>query len=445
MHTLKIKNVRCYDNKEISFRRGMNVLIGDNSVGKTSLLRACTLAMNAYFAGYSEKYTRWESANNKDFRFWYNQDGLKQISSNMEIEFDLLDSDLHPIKFSHSQSVFPISLNTSFKIEKKSKKNANPLKTGIKSLISYCKSLKENSHVNTESGLVQMNALPVYAVFSTDDIHSQTRKFDKTGFKEELQIPSFGYFKCNDTRSLFGLWIKRMLVLAETNTYTEIVNVESALLSAFGENGCNILKEIKIFINKKVVAFVQSDGKVVDFDYLSDGYCRLFNIVIDIAFRCALLNKGIYGNEAYKKTHGTVIIDEIDEHLHPELQVRILKALHDTFPKIQFIVSTHAPLVMSSVENNDDNVVYRLEYKDGEYTHTELNTYGLDASTIMEVYMCQSARDVEINDKINEIRILIDEEKMTEAKEKLHALQEQTGSNDPEFSQLETMIAFLED
>ena len=64
-----------------------------------------------------------------------------------------------------------------------------------------------------------------------------------------------------------------------------------------------------------------------------------------------------------------------------------MKALHETFPKIQFIVSTHAPLVMSSVETNEDNVVYKLEYIDGKYSHKELNNYGLDASTIMDVYM----------------------------------------------------------
>ena len=66
---------------------------------------------------------------------------------------------------------------------------------------------------------------------------------------------------------------------------------------------------------------------------LSDGYKRVVNIVIDLAIRCALLNKVKYGAEAYKYTHGTVIIDEIDEHLHPALQSRILRALHATFPK----------------------------------------------------------------------------------------------------------------
>lgn len=124
---------------------------------------------------------------------------------------------------------------------------------------------------------------------------------------------------------------------------------------------------------------------------------------MDIVFRCAIQNKAKYSEQACQYTHGTVIIDEIDKHLHPELQARILKSLHNTFPKIQFIVSTHAPLVMSSVETKEDNVVYRLEYKGGEYSHTELVTYGLDASTIMEVYMGQVPRDFAFGKEIKAI------------------------------------------
>ena len=227
---------------------------------------------------------------------------------------------------------------------------------------------------------------------------------------------------------------------------TEVNNVKAALLAAFGENGCNILNDIRILINKKTVAFVQTDGRIVDFDYLSDGYCRLFNIVIDIAFRAALLNRGIYGNEAYRQTHGTVIIDEIDEHLHPELQVRILKALHETFPRIQFIVSTHAPLVMSSVESNEDNVVYRLEYENGVYSHTELNTYGLDASTIMDVYMGQAPRDLQMDTEIKNIEAMIDVEKYQEARTALNRVMERPGSEaNPDLARLEATLSFFED
>ena len=183
---------------------------------------------------------------------------------------------------------------------------------------------------------------------------------------------------------------------------------------------------------------------------LSDGYRRLVNIVMDIAFRCALLNKSMFGAQCYKHTHGTVIIDEIDEHLHPALQVRVLKALQDTFPKIQFIVSTHAPLVMSSVEprkdenGNDINVVYKLEYIDGEYMHKELNIYGMDASTIIETYMGQPSRDLKVNNDIKSILELIDKGDIQTARKSLEELEQNIASGDPELTRMEALISFME-
>ena len=68
MRDITIKNFRCYEEKSIEFRRGVNLLIGDNSVGKTSLLHACNLVVNAFFSGYSDDNTVWKSADDNDFR-----------------------------------------------------------------------------------------------------------------------------------------------------------------------------------------------------------------------------------------------------------------------------------------------------------------------------------------------------------------------------------------
>lgn len=227
---------------------------------------------------------------------------------------------------------------------------------------------------------------------------------------------------------------------------SEIECVRKAVVRSLGPKGCGIIDDMDIRHNDGEVFFHYCDGREVRSNLLSDGYRRLVSIVVDIAFRCALLNKVMYGDEAYKHTHGTVIIDEIDEHLHPELQVRIMKALHETFPKIQFIVSTHAPLVMSSVETNEDNVVYKLEYKDGKYSHKELNTYGLDASTIMDVYMDQTPRDLAIDAEIKAIEKLIDAEEYSEARKLLDMMLERPGSEaNPELTRIEATLSFFED
>lgn len=441
MRNIVIKNFRCYENKSIEFRSGINLLIGDNSVGKTSLLRACNFVMNSFFSGYSDENTTWKSADNNDFR----NTGITELP--IEISFNLGSWDFQKINSSSGSIIeLDLDLDNEYKIEKKSKKNSRNLVTGLTELKEYASLLLKHSHEIVDGEIRQNHALPLYACFSTEDIHT-VRKFDKNKFKKYPQKPSFGYFESYDCKGLMECWIKRLLVLKEAKKGEDEINtVRNAIIDALGPNGCKIIDDIDIRHNDGQVYFHFIDGRESTSELLSDGYRRLINIVMDIAFRCALLNKVMYGDEAYKHTHGTVIIDEIDEHLHPELQVRILKALHETFPKIQFIVSTHAPLVMSSVENTPENVVYKLEYKDGIYTHKELNTYGLDASTIMQVYMDQVPRDLDIDVEIKNIESLIDAEKYSDARTALEKMQERPGSDaNPELSRIEATLSFFED
>ena len=356
------------------------------------MLRACNYVMNAFFSGYSDENTSWRSAEDDDFR----EIKSEEIVDNdlpIKITFDLDKEDFPDVVLEDNKTISLISNEpigeeglARFYIEKKSRKNARNLVTGLKTLRDFASIMQKSSHSIVDGVAKQSFLLPLFAYFTTEDIHT-ARKFDKDKikFKKYPQKPSFGYFESFDCKGLLDCWLKRLLVLKEAKKgEDEIECVRKAVVRALGSEGCGIIDDVDIRHNDGEVFFRYCDGREVRSDLLSDGYRRLVSIVVDIAFRCALLNKVMYGDEAYKHTHGTVIIDEIDEHLHPELQVRIIKALHETFPKIQFIVSTHAPLVMSSVESNEDNVVYKLEYKDGTYSHKELNTYGLDASTIMD-------------------------------------------------------------
>ena len=444
MQDITIKNFRCYEEKNMEFRRGVNLLIGDNSVGKTSLLHACNLVVNAFFSGYSDENTVWKSVDDNDFRDM----GVAELP--IEIIFHPNEQD-YPIIQTQSGNNYSLDPNVELKIEKKSKKNSRNLTTGLKALRDYATVCNHSSHILQEDkSVLQVNVLPVYACFTTEDIHS-VRKFDKNKFNKYNHKPSFGYFECYDCRGLFECWIKRLLVLKEAQRGEEEINsVRNAIIEALGPTGCNIINDMAIRHNERKVYFMFVDGRESESALLSDGYRRLVNIVMDIAFRCALLNKSMFGAQCYKHTHGTVIIDEIDEHLHPALQVRVLKALQDTFPKIQFIISTHAPLVMSSVEprkdenGNDINVVYKLEYVDGTYTHKELDIYGMDASTIIETYMGQPSRDLRTHDKIKAILDLIDKGDIQAARNSLKELEQNIACGDPELTRIEALISFME-
>ena len=444
MRDLTIKNFRCYENKSIEFRSGINLLIGDNSVGKTSLLRACNFAVNAFFSGYSDENTLWISADNNDFR----NTGVAEQP--VEIMLHLGDWDYPTISTPIGES-YSFDMNTDLKIEKKSKKNSRNLVSGLIPLRDYASRLKMWSHIISEDkSIQQINPLPVYGCFTTEDIHA-VRKINKDKFKTYMHKPSFGYYECYDCRGLFECWIKRLLVLKEAKRGNDEINsVRNAVIEALGSDGCNIINDIDIRQNEGKVYFHFVDGRESESNLLSDGYRRLVNIVIDIAFRCALLNKTMYGEQCYKHTHGTIIIDEIDEHLHPALQVRVLKALQTTFPKIQFIISTHSPLVISSVEplkdeyGNEKNIVYKLEYNDGIYSHTEVNAYGLDSNLILEEKVGVLSRVPIIDSKIKTIIDLISERRLKEANQMISELETITDPTQPELVKLRAILNRIE-
>ena len=453
MRRVTINNFRCYDSISIDFRRGINLLIGDNSVGKTSLLRACNLVMNAFFCGYSDENTKWKSAEDDDFREIKNDDvATDELPINIAFELDEIDCPVITLEDGSVKHLYdngPLLGEIGYptlNIEKRSKKNARNLVSGLLPLRNYASLLQKNSHSIIDGTAVQRNALPLFAYFTTEDIHT-VRKFDKEkrSFKKYPQKPSFGYFENFDCKGLLDCWLKRLLVLKEAKKgEQEIECVRKAVVSALGPDGCSIIEDMKVRDNDNEVYFIFCDGREVRSDLLSDGYRRLVSIVIDLAFRCALLNKVMYGDEAYKQTHGTVIIDEIDEHLHPELQVRILKALHNTFPKIQFIVSTHAPLVMSSVENTPDNVVYKLEYNDGVYSHKELNTYGLDVNLLLKEQMKVAVRDTKASKLFEQIDLYLKEKDLAKAKAILTELEMITDPQQPELVRLRAIINRIE-
>ncbi|MFR8170114.1 MAG: AAA family ATPase [Marvinbryantia sp.] len=96
---------------------------------------------------------------------------------------------------------------------------------------------------------------------------------------------------------------------------------------------------------------IHEDGRnPFGFDELSDGYSSVIHIVSDLILRMDrnwLLGDGLSEYDA----EGIVLIDELETHLHIELQKKILPFLTEFFPRIQFIVTTHSPYILNSVSN----------------------------------------------------------------------------------------------
>jgi predicted ATP-binding protein involved in virulence len=420
MKELRLENFRCYTDQTICFRSGINLLIGDNASGKTSVLKACKYVLSSFFVGFSDENTKFISPRIDDFNI-IEKDGIILPEKPMLLGFVSDESTI------------------SYQLRKKSKKNRSSI-AGMLLYRDYAKSL-HNDFINNEQGQIQ--ALPLWAGFTTEDIHA-LRKINSKKFQSYAQKSSFGYYECLSGEGFLPYWLKRLLILQEgQKNQQEIDIVRQSIIAALGTNGCNIIQDMQIRPNQKKVYYIFMDGREVEAEQLSDGYRRLVNIVTDLAFRCALLNRGIYGLESAARTKGTVLIDEIDLHLHPKLQVSVLKGLRKAFPQLQFIVTTHAPMVMSGVESNEDNVIYKLNYSIQEgYTVKETQTYGLDVSTITEIILDQTPRDLETENKLTALFDLIDNNDTANAKLLLEELRNYFGDKLPELAQAEAMLNF---
>lgn len=169
----------------------------------------------------------------------------------------------------------------------------------------------------------------------------------------------------------------------------ELDAVRAALTQAFS-NAERCCSDPRFEPNPKrfVMTETSASGESLerDFDQLSDGYRGMIALVADFARRLAIANQ--YTEEDPLLGEGVLIIDEIDAHLHPKWQYRVIEDLRRTFPNVQLIVTTHSPEVVSTV---DKASVYILNAKDGilQEEHPEHQTaanYPEEiAATVMDV------------------------------------------------------------
>ena len=430
MKRIRVENFRCYEDLTVNFKSGVNLLIGDNASGKTTVLQACRYVLSAFFSGYSDENTRLESPVDDDFSVRI-ADGVILPERPVRISF-LPNAMQYAAIPAGNALVRPGMGGREYVVQKNSKKNSRSLLRGLEGFRNYARLLVDAVD----------KPLPLFASFSTEDIHS-TRRLDAARFKTYLQKASFGYYECLNGDGFFPYWLKRLLVLQEgQKNLHEIATVRTAVSEALGTEGCGIIQDMNIRPNQGKVYYIFSDGREVDAEHLSDGYRRLVNIVTDVAFRCALLNGRLYGADAASNTYGTVLIDEIDMHLHPTLQANVLKGLRRAFPKLQFIVTSHAPMVMTSVKNDDHNVVYRLSYERGQYSVQESDTYGMDASTITDAVLKQTPRDREVEDQLKKLFGYIDSGSDEEAQALLKEMRNRFGDRLPELAEAEAMLNF---
>ncbi|MBZ8180192.1 AAA family ATPase [Oscillatoria salina] len=172
---------------------------------------------------------------------------------------------------------------------------------------------------------------------------------------------------------------------------------------------------------------VIKQGEELIVNQLSDGEKCLLAMAGDLARRLAIANPSLTDP---LQGSGVVLIDEIELHLHPAWQRKIISALTQTFPNCQFIVTTHSPQVISQVKPES---IYILEATpDGIVAQRPENSYGRDSNRILEDLMNVPERPQKIKELLLELFRLIDSNNLDRAKQLRQEIADQIGTDEPE-------------
>lgn len=411
---LKLQNYRKFEEISIEFDRQLSVLVGKNGSGKTSVLEALTISLGTFF---------------------FSIDGISAIGirpSDAMNRYFMLGEDVDV------QKQFPVKISAKGIVDGQSMEWTRTLNTlGGKTTSIYAKDMTGFS-AKCQERLMRGDAslkLPILAYYGTGRLWDDHREKWSGRYKQNTRIN--GYIDCLDGRANVKLlldWFKRMTMKNGNNGKNNeaYIAVKGAMEHCFSR--LTGIEDVRVLVNPDTFAIeieyrLDEKGSVkIPLEQLSDGYRCALSLIGDIAYRMATLNPQLSG-EVLKETEGVVLIDEVDLHLHPEWQQRILTDLVEIFPKVQFIVTTHAPAIINSTPRGELLVI---DGDDVEYLGND--AYGSDLNTVVESYMDAGSRPQEIKMKYKEFYEALDEEEILKAKKVLEELENKIDVHDPELA-----------
>lgn len=422
---LHISNFRCFRDYTIEFAPGVTVLFGKNGSGKSTLIHAIHKALS--FAFKNDKVEEDELTLSSGFsslrpnQYRKKEDIVRDEKSGFPLPDICIHAEADFLETTLDWDMY--ALTSTFALQ------PSKYKTAYKLLMSRIK----------ETG-----TFPVFAYFSDSFPHISTKASTLT--KTQLSLRNLGYLGWDDETAYSDLWITRLTKIwtmwdrakmnvrheeaalancdnfkasgiinekeycedvdlhrtrlenaqKDFNKYNPEISSIRECLGNFSKKlpGIDVLDFFVSVYEEDGLCLETKDGQNPPFEKLPAGYKRIFYMALDIAYRSYILN-GTTDSE------GIVVIDEIDLHLHPALEQVILQCFQETFPNIQFIVSTHSPLVLTGVETEGKpNVILHMASGDTkpEVTH---DIYGIDYNTGIEDVMGVESKNVELDYMVN--------------------------------------------
>ena len=465
---LHISNFRCFRDYTIEFAPGVTVLFGKNGSGKSTLIHAIHKALS--FAFKNDKVEEDELTLSSGFsslrpnQYRKKEDIVRDEKSGFPLPDICIHAEADFLETTLDWDMY--ALTSTFALQ------PSKYKTAYKLLMSRIK----------ETG-----TFPVFAYFSDSFPHISTKASTLT--KTQLSLRNLGYLGWDDETAYSDLWITRLTKIwtmwdrAKMNVrheeaalancdnfkasgiinekeYCEDVDLHRTRLenaqkdfnkynpeiSSIRECLVNFSKKLPgIDVQNVFVSVYEEDGLCLEtkdgqnptFEKLPAGYKRIFYMALDIAYRSYILN-GTTDSE------GIVVIDEIDLHLHPALEQVILQCFQETFPNIQFVVSTHSPLVLTDIDTvTEKNKVMRMTPA-CDAPEEWRNIHGIDYNQMLEENMDVSKRKPEIQELFNKAWDEVAEKNTVAAKQTVAELESKTPADQIELVQLRAIINRIE-
>ncbi|MDC0726920.1 AAA family ATPase [Phytobacter diazotrophicus] len=393
---IQLRNFRCFEQLDVTFHPQMTVLIAPNGAGKTTILDAVRIALWPFVKGFDLGSQTGKSATIQidDVRLLRNQQNMEPV---LPSEIIATGSNIGP-----KNKLEWLQRREQVKPRTQTKGNA---RTG--DLMRWASKIQSDIYSNQENKPV--DNLPLIVYLGTGRLWYQGRY---TSEAEDKKLDNsvfsrlWGYQNCLTATSSYKQfetwygWVFRSYRELQITQLENKSQAENNELTSFAaaitvvQTAINQLTEkltgwhdlqYRSSMGQQLVMEHPEQG-FIPLEMLSDGLRNMVAMVSDIAFRCVKLNPHL-GERAAFETRGVVLIDEVDMFLHPAWQQTVLGALQTAFPKLQFIVTTHSPQVISTVSSESVRVLG--ENVEGVTIAGKplTNTYGEPSNKVLQTVM----------------------------------------------------------
>ena len=415
---LALTNVRAIEAAEFCFRSGFNLIAGVNGVGKTTVLDALAVCLSVIIVHANRQRRNVLSFRGDDVRVGV---GALQVECGFE--------------FADETYVYTLHMPRKSAVLPKGTAELSRMETG-RTPIPTPKIEQFHPGIPTESSSGSPDGRPMAVLFSTNRAAPSER------------VPAKGAAAGGMSAALSGaLSNRRGLHLAEFEAWMrgrEALSAEQPaakrVLAAFE---IAVERFLPGYRNLRVggesprggILLVDHDDTTLPVRSLSDGERGVLAMVLDLTRRLAQANPETEDPAA--EAEAVVLIDEIELHLHPEWQRRIVENLTKTFPKCQFIATTHSPQVIGEVPHD------RIHIMSGAKVYSPTHSFGVDSSRVLEEIMDTDPRTKKVKDLLSEISRAIGDDRYDDARKLLADLAKHLGEDDPEVTRTRILLDFI--